>query len=281
MTVGALSDTIEAKTRPVRRSTHIGNQPPAELAIMAGLPNGVDIVMVDTIQGSDRYSSPNVLRFGSHAVPLLSKNHASKKVVGSLVVPMEAPASLAGKKLSDIHNRALGSLMLTNTPAPMMEAFSKHPDIVNAVMQACSEAGEVQRKVLPGGAVSFGEEVDINRDGIFGLNGATTGAMLPLNGMMVTDALITHAEGADGSLQLAGPDMIKYTADPDRMGQVARRIDEARGLLGISPFRQIYEVVSIAALTATVKSQSQHELLVSSEEVDLSAHRELILAGAA
>jgi len=281
MTVAQLATSIESGSRPVRRSTHIGNQPPAELAVMTSLPPGVEVMMVDTIQGNDKYSAPHVLRFGAQDIQLISKKQAANRVVGAITASHEAPSSLVGERLSTIHNRALSRLALTNSPVPMMEFFNRQPEALRAIMHACADAGELTRRVATDGVVEYGAAINLDQDGIFGLDGAESGAMLPLNGMMAMDVLVSHMQGADSSLQLAGPDMIGYTQHPARMHDVATRIDQASALLGLAPVQHTYDIVSIAGLSRIVAANSQHELLLGVEQIDLSSHHDIVLVGAA
>lgn len=268
MTVGSLARHIETNVEPVRRSSHVGNQPAMELAIMAGLPVGVDVLLVDTIQGNDRYSRPNqIIRTGT-AEQLVSNRRSSGHVVGSLV------AADRQQSLSDIHQRALDSLPLNNRPVAMMEYFGKHPQVLGAVVSACVELGHATRRVEPGGKITQSQS---HVDGpIYGLD-ADHGTLLPLNGMMAMDALLSHEAGSDSTLHLAGPDMVRYTLDVARMKEVGEVMTRACSNLGVIQRPHRYRVLNAQNL-GVIPEQSQHELLETGRTVDLSHAENNLLA---
>lgn len=263
MTIGQLADHIEDHVEPVRRSTHIGNQPPREMAIMAGLPAGVDVLMVDTIHGRDKYTEPRVINLGDTKLPLVSSREANDRVVG--MVKTEE-----GRSIADIHNEALYGLDLNNHPHVMMDFFSKYPDFLHATIAACYESGQIQRRVVEDGKIvrSTGEEPHE----IYGMQGSQEGVLLPLNGMMVMDMLSSHYSGSGSTLHLGGKDMIGYMTDEERLSDLSDLHTRTQALLGITASRHTYRVLDSRGLANAVRSRSQHEMTASGEVVDLSPH---------
>lgn len=263
MTVGDLMKHVEADIEPVRRSSHIGNQPAMELAIMAGLPPGVDVLLVDTIQGNDRYSRPNQIIRVDSTGQLISNAKSNGRVVGSLQTNAigETP-----EPIIDIHQRALDSLPLRNRPVAMMKYFSGHPEILGAVMTACVESAQATRHVQPDGKIERVIPADVTT--IYGFE-SSHGVLLPLNGMMAMDALISHEAGSDSTLHLAGPDMIRYTLNATRMGEVNDVMARACAHLGVIQRPHRYRVLSANGL-GVIPEQSQHQLLETGRTVDLS-----------
>lgn len=264
MTVKKLINTIESRSVPVRRSTHVGNQPPRELAIMAGLPGGVDVLMVDTIQGSDPYTRPYQLIMNGSTQNLRSKSSSEGRVVGSLSAV--DPNDLETKTLTEIHQQGLDRLVLSNRPVTMMRFFNQYPDTLSAVVEACSQTSQVTRSVDINGKISN------STDGVRSIFGApdSHGLMLPLNGMMAMDMIISENMGSDSTIHLGGLDMIKYTKDAQRMAQVSEIFDTACAVLGLKSRTHRYRVVPAMTLATGIKANSQYELYATDETIDLS-----------
>lgn len=270
MTVAELTEHIGSANEPVRRSTHVGNQPSMELTIMAALPMGVDVLMVDTIQGNDKYSQPNTVIGRAAVERLVSNRKADKRVVGSLRGEVEG----AQVSLIDIHQGALDSLQLNNRPVLMMKYFAAHPELLGAAMEACEEMGEVTRFVDTEGLIHQSHEADKGRP-IFG-NASDHGRLLPLNGMMTMDALISHSQQSPSTLHLAGPDMVRYVRNPERMSRVSELFGRACALLALKSAEHNYRVLDTHRL-AILPVRSQHELLESGQIIDISGHLEVKL----
>lgn len=267
MTIGQLSDRIEARTSPVRISGHVGNQTPSELVAMAGLPVGVDVMMVDTIQGTDKNSSPYLLRRSFGSEQLMSKTSARDKIVGSLIAT--DPLDGLEKSLASIHQRALDELPLHNRPITMLKYFSSYPDTLRAMVASCLETGSLQRVVEPSGKIKTSMSPPPDTP-IYGLDD-TSGLLLPLNGMMAVEMLISMQQQSDLTLHLGGNDMVVYTKDQERMAIVDDLFVRTCALLGIKNRQHTYQVIDSRGL-AIINEQSQHELLESGTVVDISHH---------
>lgn len=276
MTVGELKRKIEKQSNPIRRSTHVGNQPPHELLLMNAMPNGIDILMVDTIQGTDKYAMPRVAKLaGNVSIALCSRKQASGRVVSAVAVEsdclladMDLVCRPIGKEsLADFHNRALDMLPLSNRPVPMMKFFGSHGDVLSATMAACHRLGKLSRRVGSDGSIVTDEAVDPGRSGVFGIDDVTSpveGVMLPLNGMMALDMSITASLGGDMTTHLAGPHMAEYANDELRMHEVGLIMASTASELGARITPHLYEVVDITGLSRLVTPEthaSQHQLL--------------------
>lgn len=271
ITVGDLSKRIEERSVPVRRSTHIGNQPPRELAIMAGLPAGVEVLMVDTIQGSDTYTKPYQLHTQDGNRALRSRNSSEGFVVGSLVANQLTQHET--RTLVEVHQQSLDALPLRNRPVPMMQCFKAYPHILGAVVASCQEEGVITRAVREDGKI-VNEVAGVTA--IFG-GKETQGLLLPLNGMMAMDMLLSEEKGSDATLHLGGNDMVRYTQDHERMASAGSIFDRACALLGLRNRVHRYRIVPAKNLEATVRSQSQHVLLETGEHVDLEPFHAMVL----
>lgn len=268
MTIGELVRHVDTHTEPVRRSTHVGNQPPRELAIMSGLPPGVDVLMVDTIQGDDRYTTPHKLIGAAGDQQLVSRNKASGRVVGS--VRGRDPHTSELVPLTVMHQAPLDTLRLNNRPVAMMKFFRAYPDHLRATMTACLEANEVRREVHESGKII---PFNTNTTTIYGeKESVPAGALLPLNGMMVMDMLVSEEHGSNSTLHLGGADMTRYVADEERMSIVSDIYDKARAALGMQATRHTYRVLDSRGLACAVLARSQHELIENGESIDLEPH---------
>jgi len=282
LTVGELKRKIEEKPNPVRRSTHIGNQPAHELLLMHAMPKGIDIVMVDTIQGNDSYAMPKMVVLpGESSLPLCRRKQAVGRVVSSISVDTGclpgrldlACEPIDGESLADFHTRAINALEPTNRPLPMMKFFGSHGDLLSATMTACHRLGKLNRRVLENGTIVAEDTTDPQETGVFGVDDvtpSTEGAMLPLNGMMALEMSISGMVlGADKTTHLAGPHMADYTRDEARMNDVGLIMAKTASELGVQAMRQCYEVVDITGLSRIVTPEthiSQHQLLRTGAE---------------
>lgn len=283
LTIGELSHVIEEKNRPVRRSPHIGNIPSKDLAIMTGLPPGIDVLMVSTIQGDDKITKPYVTRLSNNReIGLTSRNAASGRIIGAVAIKLldtgahdlpVAPSS--GQSIAEYHTEALNRLHLTNQPIDMMDRFNQHPDLLMATIEACKEHGCLHRRVDEDGKIHSGNDLEPHREGVYGITDSTPlrrGVLLPLNGMMAIDMLLSEEEGSDQTLHLGGGDMVRYTRDEERMRDVSQIKARAAALLGRHFLQHRYIVQDCRGLAAITPEVSQHELLLSGRTVDPSEH---------
>lgn len=282
LSIGELCRTIEEGNRPIRRSPHIGNIRPRDLAVMSGLPPGVEVLLVNTVQGDDKVTKPHVVRIGDNEIPLSSRNAARNRVVGAVAISIVSEeASLLpiqptlGRNIAEYHLEALSHLRLSNRPVTMMEKFNEHPELLMATAEACTGQGSLHRQVGDDGKIVANIRPDLKVSGLYGIHDVSpsrTGALLPLNGMMALDMLLSEAVGSSETLHLGGGDMMSYTNDESKMEQVSAVKARASALLGLRPTRHRYIVQDIRGLAKTVPVASQHELLLNGHLVDLTTH---------
>lgn len=283
LTIRELHRVIEEKERPVRRSPHIGNIPSKDLAVMTGLPPGVEVLMVSTIQGDDKVTKPYVTRLSKdREVGLTSRSAASGRVIGAVAIklldenihPLPV-APISGQSIADYHQEALNRLQLLNRPINMMDRFNQHPDMLQATLEACKEHGCLHRRVGDDGKIHSDKNVDIHREGIYGISDGTPtsrGVLLPLNGMMTIDMLLSEAEGSTETLHLGGGDMVHYTRDEERMREVGQIKARTAALLGRCALPHCYVVQDCRGLAVITPEVSQHELLLAGRTIDPSEH---------
>lgn len=269
MTVGELAEHIESKKEPVRRSSHLGNQAAKELVLMAGFPAGVDIILVDTIPGNDQHSLPYTAQMGDRVVSLRSRSSSEKRVVGSLTAI--DPIDGVERTLQEIHDHPYDHLNLNNRPVPMLEFFSKYPLAFRVLMGVAANLGEVHRQVTEGGRI---EPVTGTITDVYGLDGPQ-GALVPLNAMMSMDLLVSTIEGSDRTTHLGGRDMTVYTQDQRRMARVGAIYSRACAVLGLGNRDHLYRIVDGRGLGAITPHVSQHHLLNTGAEIDISPHIDL------
>lgn len=269
LTIGELARHIESGSEPVRRSTHVGNQSARELAIMS-LPPGVDVLAVDTIKGDDRYATPHTIRRSKEEIiTLLSRSKASRHIVGSLVAT--DPYDDINKSLTAIHQGVLDELSLNNKPIAMMKFFRAYPEALGAMISACVETGQLRRYVHHDGTIRDSSHED-DTSIVYGKSAAvTSGALLPLNGMMALDMVVSTLKGSDTTMHLGGADMIRYTQDNERRQEVSKLFSHTLSALGMRAVRHRYKVVDVRGL-AVSDHVSQHELKHRGDTIDLSEH---------
>jgi hypothetical protein len=275
LTVGELCEMIENQNEPVRRSTHVGNQPPCELVIMTALPPGIEVTTVDTIRGNDNYSKPHDVVLDGGSLPLCERSGSKGMLVGSIAVskvgdPKQADprvnelvvAPRIGESLASFHTRALEALNPTNTPTPMSDFFAREPEILTAAMQAV----ESTRAATATGHI-INQGISIAEVGVFGIDDitpTTEGAMPSLDVMLAMDVLLSIAQDAERTVHLGSVDMVKYTRDTQRMQTVAQLITKVCMELGMKIRPHRYDIVDITGLgniVSTATHASQHQLL--------------------
>lgn len=270
MTIAQLARHIEQRTEPVRRSTHVGNQPAKELVILCGLPQGVDVLEVDTIQADDRYSQPHV-RIGAAATQqLVSRTQARGKIVGAV------RTHDTHMSLTEIHRSPYELLPLTNHPVGMMSFFGAHSELLRAVMAACAQRGEIRREVVASGKITQRPEPTEPVSDIYGLS-STIGALLPLNGMMAIEMLIDNSRGSNSTLHLGGRDMMQYVMSDERMRTIESIMDDAAAAVSMPLRTHTYRIVDTRGLSCVTDVPSQHALLESGKIIDIGPHEQTSL----
>lgn len=222
---------------PIYRSPHVGNVNNSELNLILGIEGmggHVQLEMVDTIRGDDRYSNPRVALIGGRAITLASRNYAKSRVVGHCTVDVGGLETLGnlGIKVADGTSVNLKSLHLdTLTQAlpdrvmvtPSTKYFSSIGSLAYGLVLAESDRllGRGLRFVNEEGKIGDGVQYDSSTP-IFGATElGEIGVMPPLEAMMAIEMLKKIQDSGGQDLQIvhvAGPDMIRYTRDEAVMG---------------------------------------------------------------
>lgn len=255
----------------LRRSSHIGNQPLRELALMSSV--AVRPVLVDTITGNDNYSNPAYIIAGGTRHRLASQKHDSR-VVGSVPLVPERYTQLQGahpelKELGDhegvasLHTVSLEALNLAAqrsiTATGMLASMG---EAGGALMEELSTRGSLRRAVRPDGKISsIVADAQTLLKGVFGIEDHTPqseGIMLPLEGMMAMDILAGLRDGRDTIAHAAGTDMRVYTRNAELMGHVGDLVAATQQRLGERATTAAYVVVDITGLDAAVHPDYAH-----------------------
>lgn len=273
-----LEEIVTNGEMPVQRSPHIGNQNASELYLQAYMPAGIIVIAVDTIRGSDNYSTPRSLMLAEGMNIPLAANKASGGVVGSVVVRDDiedhAPAAVIemfdlepGRPVAEIHQESLRKIGAANMPVPMMEYFMREPDILRAVMTAAAEEESICRQVTEAGKIVSVSGQNVSS--IFGVHDAAPanqGVLIPLNAMMAADVMMVMSRGASSSLHLGGPDMIRYTRDRERMQEVGALISRTLSLMEARAGQHCLKIADITGYGEVLDAAqhiSQHAMVVS------------------
>lgn len=269
LTFAQLRELAEGKS--VERSGHVGNQNLAELALATNLPN-LQIIHVDTINGTDRYADPARLHV-SGKVHRLTPGSASNKIVGALPITAQRMAEIselhpALKELAGlagaaaVHQVSIGLCPRIARPMLLSELICSGGELSAALMEQLHAQKLIRRTVDEGGTIApFGEQASLQTTGIFGLpdeTAANQGALLPLEGMLALDILRSLQAGHDTVHHLAGPDMRTYTKNVELMQPVGQAIDGTLALLGQRAVDARFVVIDITNVPAIVDPAQQH-----------------------
>jgi hypothetical protein len=285
--LGVIKSTID-QGEPIYRSPHVGNVNASELSLMLGIDamgGSMQIELVDTIRGDDRYSDPRNLVFGGRVITLASRNYAKSRVVGGCDVEPSAieAAKLLGVKIDDgsqvtlktLHTDALVQAMpQTVAISTSSEYFSSIGE--QAYQLVLAESGGIIDRPLRmvDGEGKLREVMEAGSLPIYGLDGSKEGLLPPLEAMMAIEAIkkVLDSGGTDSQIvHVAGPDMIRYTKLDEVMGIVSVIADRVLGELGISKSVQVDYVVpcmktvlgsSGFAKVLGGEVQSQYDILV-------------------
>lgn len=229
----------------IHRSPHVGNLNNQELSLAFGigaLGGTVQLELVDTIQGDDRYSNPRAVIVGNQNIGLVSRRQAKNKIVGSCHVEPGAFDSLveAGIRLDptlmtlkQLHASALEQVLPPSVSVvSSSESFAEIGSVpYGLVMQAAARVIDRPiRQVAANGKLKEASLTDVGQS-IYGIGpDCDEGLLPPLEAMMAIEIIkkVIDDNGVDGQIvHVAGPDMIRYTKDDHIMQpaeQIAQRV---------------------------------------------------------
>lgn len=283
----------------IYRSPHVGNINGDELNLIFGvceMGGSMQLEMVDTIRGDDKYSNPRVAIIGERAVALASRNYAKSRIVGSCEVNFE-DAELAnslgvtldeespGLTLKNLHISSLEQILPNNVRVtPSTEFFAEIGNQAYRLVlrETANTIDRPLRRVDSAGKIKEVDNEAADFTDIYGLGEKSEEGLLPpLEAMMAIEVLktILSGNGNDGQIvHVAGADMVKYTQLEEVMQPVETISKRALSDLGIPGNVQIDYVVPYRGtmlasdnfdlhLPASVRSQ--YDLLSS---VDQGSH---------
>ncbi len=276
MSAGELK--ILAERTPVSRSSHVGNQNLRELVLLTNF--NLRQILVDSIHSEDKYTRPAHLLNGKEQ-RLASRSQAKNKVPSKVAIRegtdvFESPEINElieqSKTIQDLHMASLGRLALSSGQEPILlsEMLEKSGDLGGALMEAAAGLGQVRRTVDGAGKIRPVDNVNLEQQGVFGLDDVSPqaeGALLPLEGMIVLDILETSAGGQSETVfHLGGKDMRAYTRDESVVSCVDTLLQTTRSLLGQSQDEITYSVIDVSqadrlAISREFCIKSQYDLI--------------------
>lgn len=223
----------------IYRSPHVGNVNNAELSLAFGvnaMGGAMQLELVDSVRGDDSYADPRSLLLGGTTLALVSRNYAKSRVVGGCAideVTMETVRSLGisldvttPPTLRTLHVDALRRALPSSVAATVSsEYFATIGESIYQLILAESQAAVSRplRRVNEEGKLREVGPVS-NFDSIYGLGeNKDEGLLPPLEGMMAIEIVkkVLETNGGDSQIvHIAGPDMIRYTKNPEVMEPV-------------------------------------------------------------
>ena len=293
MTIGELSELVEAGTERIVRSVHPGNQTLRNLLIITALPPGIEVMEVDSVQGNDPHSQPDKIILDGATIPLCTRKEAKGKIVRSITISKIGEEQggdprvnelvvtpCLGETLTEFHARALDRLYPHNPPIAMSQRFAQRLDILQAAMCCAIETGEAQRTAEPDGTIIPVSVQTARHKGIFGIedNSPTNEGLLPsLVTMMALDiATSALVHRTERTIHLGGEDMARYTRDPKVMNKVVALALRIAAELEEGIDEHSYQIVDIRGLNRLVSSAthaSQHQLLRAGDIVNVDLEK--------
>jgi hypothetical protein len=287
--MSAIEGAIETG-EAIKRSPHVGNVNHNELSLVLGLNAlgaHVELEIVDTIRGSDNYSSPRHCVVGDQKIPIASSKEANK-VVGACQLTEQGQQQLADKDflptagaelgLQDVHQhnlvRALPADVMMATTSESFTSIGSElsifmltaaPTVIDRPLRAVGSDGKID--------VFSGE---LHPEALFGIGEETRrGIVPPLEVMMAAELLraVMDNGGNDAqSMHVAGPDMIRYTKDPNVMNPTIELTKRALAHAGVtSPVDIAYVLPCMATILGNTtfdrvidsSIQSQYDILIA------------------
>lgn len=263
----------------IYRSPHVGNVNSSELGLLLALDQmGADtqVELVDTVRGDDRYSNPRVATIGERTITLASRNTAKSRVVGGCEVEQDAIVQLQDlgidvdctttPTLRSIH---LGSLVQALPESIRVTASSRYFAAIGeqayglALASSVAQVGRSLRTIDTEGKIR--EVVGApDLSDIYGLgNNRCTGLLPPLEGMMAIEMIKAVIDGNGSDVRIvhvAGPDMIRYTKQPEIMVPAERIATMVLGELGIGENVDIEYV--LPCMKTTLESSGFEPIIV-------------------
>jgi hypothetical protein len=205
----------------------------------------VQLEMVDTIRGDDKYSNPRAVEIGSSVINLTSRNYAKSRVVGACEVEPDSLELLKQEgievvlppepTIKDVHLASLREALpdtVRISPSTQFFASIGAQAYQLVLVESAKFIDRQLRKVDEGGKIVPADLVTDGLTSIYGLGDKQDeGILPPLEAMMAIEVIkkVLDNNGADCQIvHVAGPDMIRYT----KLDEVMRPVENiARAVL--------------------------------------------------
>lgn len=258
--LGTIAEAIDNR-ETIWRSPHVGNVNAAELSLMLGISQmggSMQIELVDTIRGDDKYSDPRSIITRDGTTPLASRKYAKSRVVGACEIDETAmsavessgwaSATLGDMTLRTFHVDTLRQVMPDSVViSPSSEFYASLGQYTYSlvIQESAKLIDRPIRMIDQEGKIREGDPTDTTS--LYGLGtDKNTGLLPPLEAMMAIEVIkkVQETNGADGRIvHVAGPDMIRYTRMDEIMQPVTEIARRVLGSLGVSTNVQVEYVV--------------------------------------
>lgn len=281
----------------IYRSPHVGNVNANELRLLLGLSNSgatVQLQMVDTIRGDDRYANPRVALVGGTSIALASRNYAQSRIVGASIVSVDGLSKLSNfgigftdpadaATLKTLHLSAMRQVLPERTTMNASSAYFATAGTLayEAMLQSTARIlSRPLRTIDCEGKIRQIDELPKGELDIYGLGANPMSGLLPsLEGMMAMEVVtkVMATQGADARIvHVAGPDMIRYTKLEDVMKPVETIANSVLKELGIGSDAQVEYVVPCMRTLLESKQFCNPVLNGVESQYDLLAARQLV-----
>ncbi len=291
-----VTDTIE-EGDTIYRSPHVGNVSNADLSLMFGIGamgGTIQLELVDTIRGKDKYSEPKVAIVGLTRVVLASNKNAGRIVGSCTAIPegvdqlneLGVGIGINGAQdvtLKQLHLDSLRQIVPSTVEVtPSTEYFAQiGAEAYEMILrESRSVLGRPLRKVDSSGRIEEGQDTaDVSN--VYGLGDKPNEGLLPpLEAMMAIEIVkkALDGNGSDGQIvHIAGADMIKYTKMEEVMQPAKEIADRVLSDLGIPGRITIDYVVPCRATilesadfdpVISENIRSQYDVMVARKDVE-------------
>lgn len=278
------------------RSPHVGNVNASELALIFAvceMGGNMQLELVDTIHGDDKYSRPRIAKIGNNAINLASRSYAKGRIVGECIAESGAIEllgrlgldfgldQLERQTLKDIHLMSLQEALPDSVAINVSTAFFAEigqPAYSMILSESAKFLDRPLRMVDKHGKIVPCDTEVKDFSHIYGLGSKSPSGLLPpLEGMMAIEVVkkVLESKGSDCRLvHIAGPDMIAYTRLDeimDPVGKIARSVLSELGALASTEVD--YVLPCMKAILASAGSSalpagvgSQYDILTARQE---------------
>jgi len=250
----SINDLLQvARTRPVVKTPHVGNNSPNNLF---AAKCGFEILWVDsTIPKRDTNANPHLLIKGGTATPLVEGSHLIETLTTHTLVTqegLEASGFTPGESLVEGHIKRMRAVFPGTHVETNLERLQRYADLTESVLEiaTCVLPHKWWRRVDAEGKVRKIEKGDSSwisswRDvsGQVYLLPKREGWIVPNDFNILIDLVVQTTVGNSPEVwMLSGPDMIRYLPDTERMQELRIAYEAVSRKLGLLREIQIHLV---------------------------------------